>query len=177
MHRVGFILSMNQILKVPERYVNHIVEIGQCLHNISLIVDDICDDTELRRGALRCITSDNKLATFVTVVVEGNSEIPLCCTFPEWASSAQPCRACVFPLEGGLFFLVWRSLGLPTAHMEYGVSAALLSAYTGLFQILLSVDVHLNNTWVALEECARMHHCNAMEVCVPSLPILLKRAS
>jgi geranylgeranyl diphosphate synthase type 3 len=102
MHRVGFILSMNQILKVPERYVNHIVEIGQCLHNISLIVDDICDDTELRRG-------------------------------------------------------------LPTAHMEYGVSAALLSAYTGLFQILLSVDVHLNNTWVALEECARMHHCNAME--------------
>lgn len=103
MHRVGFILAMNQILKVPEKYVNHIVEIGQCLHNISLIVDDICDDTELRRGS-------------------------------------------------------------PTAHIKFGVPPALLGAYAALFQILLSVDVHLNNTWVALEECSRMHHCNAMEV-------------
>lgn len=42
--------AFNHILKVPEKFVNHIVEIGQCLHNVSLMVDDICDDTDVRRG-------------------------------------------------------------------------------------------------------------------------------
>lgn len=61
---------------------------------------------------------------------------------------------------------VCSSPGAPTAHIKYGVPPALLGAYSALFHILLSVEVHLNNTWVALEECARMHHCNSMEVCL-----------
>jgi geranylgeranyl diphosphate synthase type 3 len=49
-HRPEFTLSLNRWLGIPEEQLAHLLETGQCLHNISLLIDDVMDNTTVRRG-------------------------------------------------------------------------------------------------------------------------------
>lgn len=48
-HRVKFALAVNTWLDVATDRMAHLLETGQCIHNCSLLIDDIMDDTEVRR--------------------------------------------------------------------------------------------------------------------------------
>eukprot|EP01012_Entosiphon_sulcatum_P028366 TRINITY_DN3428_c0_g1_i1.p1 TRINITY_DN3428_c0_g1~~TRINITY_DN3428_c0_g1_i1.p1 ORF type:complete len:367 (+),score=56.26 TRINITY_DN3428_c0_g1_i1:458-1558(+) len=50
MHRASFVKVMNSFFHAPEAQCNHIAALFQCMHNCSLMVDDICDSTTQRRG-------------------------------------------------------------------------------------------------------------------------------
>ena len=49
-HRLKFMLAMNQWLRAPEPIFNHLVEVLQVCHTASLMIDDIMDRTDFRRG-------------------------------------------------------------------------------------------------------------------------------
>ncbi|MBW1298570.1 polyprenyl synthetase family protein [Aquimarina litoralis] len=48
-HRVKFAFAMNTWLGVTTDKMAHLLETGQCIHNCSLLIDDIMDDTSVRR--------------------------------------------------------------------------------------------------------------------------------
>jgi geranylgeranyl pyrophosphate synthase len=49
MHRVKFAFAINNWLGVNIDQMAHLLETGQCIHNCSLLIDDIMDDTTTRR--------------------------------------------------------------------------------------------------------------------------------
>ena len=49
-HRLKFMLAINKWLKAPEPIFNHLVEVLQVCHTASLMIDDIMDRTDQRRG-------------------------------------------------------------------------------------------------------------------------------
>jgi geranylgeranyl diphosphate synthase type 3 len=50
MNRVLFTTALNTWYRVPIGKVSHLLETGQCLHNCSLLIDDIMDETPIRRN-------------------------------------------------------------------------------------------------------------------------------
>ena len=48
--RPRMIAAFNQWLQVPDAVISRIAEITQKLHNASLMIDDIEDNSKLRRG-------------------------------------------------------------------------------------------------------------------------------
>lgn len=49
MHRAKFAIAINEWYGVPAAQLSHMLEVGQCLHNCSLLIDDIMDNTIIRR--------------------------------------------------------------------------------------------------------------------------------
>ncbi|MEM7153874.1 MAG: FAD-dependent oxidoreductase [Myxococcota bacterium] len=48
-HRVKFAMAINAWLDVATDQMAHLLETGQCIHNCSLLIDDVMDDTDVRR--------------------------------------------------------------------------------------------------------------------------------
>eukprot|EP00668_Euglena_longa_P032832 GGOE01042291.1.p1 GENE.GGOE01042291.1~~GGOE01042291.1.p1 ORF type:complete len:397 (-),score=77.32 GGOE01042291.1:222-1343(-) len=49
-HRVEFLRAVDAVVKVPPGLAGHIAELVQAMHTCSLIVDDVMDESPLRRG-------------------------------------------------------------------------------------------------------------------------------
>lgn len=51
MHRVQYAFALNKWYRVPADRISHLLETGQCIHNCSLLIDDVMDYTKIRRNA------------------------------------------------------------------------------------------------------------------------------
>jgi geranylgeranyl diphosphate synthase type 3 len=49
-HRLKYMMAVNEWLQTPEPIFHHLVEVLQVCHTASLMIDDIMDRTDLRRG-------------------------------------------------------------------------------------------------------------------------------
>jgi geranylgeranyl pyrophosphate synthase/uncharacterized protein with NAD-binding domain and iron-sulfur cluster len=51
MHRVQYAFALNKWYQAPTARISHLLETGQCIHNCSLLIDDVMDHTKIRRNA------------------------------------------------------------------------------------------------------------------------------